>query len=211
MARTATPDLINHVLRKSVKPDDDVKFEVTPSKDMVFGQEAFITEPFTAVNSKTGSQFVGSIYEPALAAGAAFDIIVVVGDEPLIMKDILNEFETNALSTQWFRNPVYTGGAPQTIYNFNDEQANPQDFTIVGGATVTDPGTPVGPEVYTLGGTTVGNRGIVRETIAGGVERILWRNSIYMYRITNQDTSASTRLVTSATWYQGPLSTELYE
>jgi len=211
MARTSTPDLINHVLKNSVSADDDVKFPVTPSKDMVFGQEAFVTEPFTSNNSKTGSQFLGSIYLPTLAAGAALDIIVVVGDYNILMKDILNEFESAGLSTQWFRDPVYTGGTAQTIYNYNDENANPQDFSIIAGATVSSAGTPVGPQVHSLGTTSLGNRGVVRETFAAGVERVLWKNSVYMYRIINEDTTGPTRLVTTATWYQGPLTIELYD
>jgi len=187
---------------------ETTRLRVALSPQLIDGDKALTTQTFTELNSKSGSQFEAAIYEANLASGETADVIVQTGDDPLIFKDVIAGFDGDHLSTQWFRNPDYTGGSEIPAYAFNDEGADPQLFTLLGGATVADPGTPVGPKIHTIGTDGQANRRVSTVSEAVGVERILASNAVYLFRFTNENNS-DTRLTAAATWYQGPLSTNV--
>ena len=176
-------------------------------EELFDGVKAITVQPFTEVNSKLGTQYEAAIYAGAVAAGASVDIVLQVGDQPILMKEIGIGFNVDEISAQWFRGPTYTGGDPVAAYNLNDELAVPEDVTILGLPTVSDTGTAVSPLIHSLGSEGTGNRRISNVSQRTGVERVLWNNATYLFRITNENAVAA-KVSGLATWYQGPLSTQ---
>lgn len=82
-------------------------------------------------------------------------------------------------------------------------------MTILSNVTTSNAGVPVGPRVYSLGGSGVGNTVIAASTRGAGVERVLEAGATYLFRLINEDTSNTSAITSTATWYQGPLSVDL--
>jgi hypothetical protein len=114
------------------------------------------------------------------------------------------------LSTFLSKGPSYTGGTELPVFNLNDFNAVPEDVVIKAGVTVTDIGTQVSPTINSLG-TDNQNPNDTQSALGidNGVERVLEPNSNYLFRITNEDSVSATTIAAVATWYQGPLSTEI--
>lgn len=182
------------------------RFKSSINEQMIDGDKALTVQPFTELNSKSGAQYEAAFYIASLAAGSNSDVVIIVGDQPVSIKDVLVGFNCEEISTQVFIAPTYTGGTPLAVYNFNDEQAVPDDVTVLAGVVTTATGTPVSPQLHSLGSEGQGNRRISALSDNHGIERILWNNSTYLFRITNRDDIA-TKITGFATWYQGPLST----
>lgn len=190
--------------------DSDVtgRLKMSINEQLIDGPKALTVQSFTALNSKKGSQYEAAIYLPVLAPNTASDLVFVVGDDPVLIKDIQIQFDSNRFSTQVFRNPTYTGGSPVTIYNVNDEQAIPPTSSILAGVTISATGTAVGPEISSLGSDGIGNRVISARSSDVGAERVMWPGATYLFRLSNKSLLDPTRVSGLATWYQGPLSTE---
>lgn len=173
------------------------------------GNKAVTTQPFTELNSKRGVQYEAAFYLAALPTGESVDIIFSIGSSnPVLIKSVVVQFESDEISTQLFVGPSYTGGAEIPVYNLNDAGAVVDDVVVVSGATVSDTGLAVGPEIRTLGAAPgFLTQGLINVGMAAGVERVLAANADYLYRITNTD-GATTRIAGIATWYQGPLSVD---
>lgn len=194
------------------------QYDAMPELDarIVGGTQAVNVQPFTEANSKNGTQYEAAFYIPSLPifnpdnpdASSAF-VAIQIGILPVALKDIQVGFKSLLFSVDTWRNPIFTGGAEIPVFNMNDELAVPDDVTLLANPTVTNKGTQVSPTVYTLGTQNAGNR--INGTISNtaGVERILWRNSTYLLRVTNRDTVNTTPVTAVATWYQGGLSIEL--
>lgn len=163
------------------------------------GNQAINIQPFVEANSKNGTQYEAAFYIPSLAAGASAYVLMQVGAQPVALKDVQVGFKSLLLSVDTWRNPSFTGGTPIPVFNMNDELAVPDDVTLLANPVVTNNGTQVSPSVYTLGTQDVGNRivGTISNTV--GVERILWRNSTYLLRVTNRDTVNATAITAVAT------------
>jgi hypothetical protein len=172
------------------------------------GVGAFVTQSYTEVNSKRGRQFYISFYNPAVVAdGGTADIVLQVGDEPLAIKDIISKFNSELISTRIYEQPTVTPdtGTELEVYNFRPSVGIPNLVTVLVNPTITDVGTPDGPEIYSLGNEAQGNRNVVSPVDVTGVERILEANTTYLYRITNRDQANDSELTGIATWYQGLL------
>ena len=185
------------------------RVKVAINEPLIDGDKAVTVQMFTELNSRTGRQYEASFYVPALASGASADVVIVVGAEKMLIKDISVQFESDEIQTQLFRGPSYTGGTEIPVFNLNDGGAVPDDVELLAGASVTDTGTAVGPAVRSLG--VAPGFILPRQTSLGqgvGVERVLADNATYLYRITNTN-GATTRIAGLATWYQGPISTEI--
>lgn len=179
---------------------------------VIDGNKAVTVQPFTELNSKTGRQWQAAFFQAAIGTsnpGNTVDLIFINGAERVLIKDILAQFNSKRLSYQLFKTPSYSGGTPIDYYNLNDEDAVAADFSILGSASVTSPGTAKGPRVRGIGTQDVGNRPISVLAPASGVERVLSANATYLFRFINEDTANTMDLSALATWYQGPISVEL--
>jgi hypothetical protein len=173
------------------------------------GNKAVTTQPFTELNSKRGMQYEAAFYLASLAVSTSTDIIIQVGSiNPVLIKDINVQFNSQWVSAQLFLGPSFTGGTSLDVYNLNDAGAVAGDVTLLSGATVSDPGTAVSPQIVSIGTENLGKRAV--SSVAGGVgvERVLAAGATYCYRITNLDTVNTAEITGVATWYQGPLSVD---
>lgn len=186
---------------------DNARLKIALPPEIFDSVKAITVQPFTEANSKLGTQYETSFYNPSVSAGANADIVIIVGDDPILIKEVSVEFDCTVISSQVFRAPTYTGGTALDVFNFNDEMAVPGTASLLAGATVTDPGTAVGSKIYSLGSEGQGNRRIASVSQRTGVERVLWPGATYLFRITNED-NADSQIAGVATWYQGPLSTQ---
>lgn len=171
------------------------------------GTQAITVQPFTESNSKFGTQYEAAFYTASLAAGADLDIAFEIGANPILIKDTTILFDTDIVSTQWFRGATYTGGGMVNVHNLNEGGAVPEDVTILSEVSTSDSGTAISSLVTSLGTALAGNRTISSTASTIGVERVLSANTDYIRRITNES-DESTQVSFLTTWYQGPLSTE---
>lgn len=170
------------------------------------GQSAVVIQPYTEVNSKTGRQYEAAFYSASLATSTALYLIIEVGDEPVAVKDVNIQFNSERLSQQIFEGPTYVGpGTELTVYNFRDQAAVADDVVIRSGITPSDDGTAVGPKIYSLGTEGQGNRTVASINQRIGVERILEANTTYALKIINEDGTNASEIAGVATWYQGGL------
>lgn len=189
-----------------------MSFRYSPGYDprTIDGSKAVTTQPFTELNSKRGVQYVASFFIPSLATGGIADLAFQVGDDPVLLKDIQTQFNSELVSIQFFKSPVgVSGGTPVVIYNMNDANAVSPTSTITSGVSVTSPGVAIGPREYSIGTENIGNRAVSTSTKGEGVERILDAGETYLFRLINEDTTNPSVISSLATWYQGPLSVNL--
>lgn len=168
---------------------------------LYLGTRAMTQQGYIEANVKNGLQFESSSGHVVLAAGASHDVVFTTGDKPVIIKGRLIKFNGVLLSTRVYRDPVFTGGTPASIFNLND--INPEDSTVVilSGATVTDVGVEFGAPTFELGSSGIGNEQTSVYSLVG-VERILRPNTTYLQRTTNLDGTSQT-IVGALTWYEG--------
>lgn len=186
---------------------DRVKTAINPS--VIGGNQAITTQSFSELNSKYGTQWQYSFYNPSLAGTGNADVIIVTGAEHVIIKGVVSFFKCEGIQSTLYKDPVYTGGASQAYYNLRDDFNYIDDgiMRIYGGATVTDAGSQVGPVITALGEATGNPSPGINFAVIGDSERILLPNSTYLYRIHNID-SGATPLTGVTSFYEGPLSTD---
>lgn len=175
---------------------------------VIDGHKAFTVQPFTELNSKRGTQYEAAFYSAALAAGASLDLVIVIGTGRILVKSVQTQFDGLSMTSQVFKGPIYTGGVALPIFNMNDEDAVPGTVALLGGATVSNPGTAVGSLTHSLGSDGLGNRALSSLASGAGVERVFSENATYLYRLQNTS-AAPMRLASVVSWYQGPISVEI--
>lgn len=200
------PGLPNDLVSDDEKGIRRIKIGVNPG--VINGSEALTVQAFTELNCKSGRQYEASAYIPVLAAGTSSDIVFEIGDEPVILKEVILQFDSKVISTASYRSPDYTGGALLDVYNMSDRDPVAQDIVIKLGVAVSSVGVQISPTITTIGSEGVGNLRIGSISAPAGIERILRENTNYLLRVTNLDTIAA-RISAHATWYQGGLSTDI--
>lgn len=202
----ATKQILMSDMLTSDNSVGDRRLKVAIDPEIVGGNQAITAQSFTELNSKRGTQYEAAVYTPVLPGGESLFFTLAVGANPVLIKDVLLQFNSDTISTTIFKNPTVTNGNTVEVFNLNDAGAVVADVVLTAGVNVISTGVQVGPEIYTIGEVGQGNRAISTVGINSGVERVLEANSTYMYRITNKDTSAGA-VSGLITWYQGPLST----
>lgn len=169
------------------------------------GNKAVTVQFFSELNSKFGTQWQFAFYNSALAGGASTDLIIQTGAQFVLIKGVISYFKGQAIESTLYKGPTFTGGVSLPYYNQRDDFQGAGLTTILGGATVTDPGLQVSPAIVALGEGSGNPVPGVNVSAIGAIERVLLPNSTYLYRVTNLDGSA--RPLTGITsWYEGPLS-----
>jgi hypothetical protein len=188
--------------------------------DYFNGDAGMIKQSYTEANVKNGLQFSASTYFTGLTAGENLDLIVITGDKPIIVKSQYIEIkEGGDVISEWYRDPVYTGGSDITsgIGNQNDKNSEATTLQLIGclptdeavgkyspkDATkpnVTNIGTKILPKIVTLGVIGQGSSVSARSSIAG-LEHILRPNTTYLYR--RKSIAACDSFFGFSTWFEG--------
>lgn len=173
------------------------------------GGKALTTQPLELHHAKVGREYTAGLYTDQFLAGGSLDVVMEVGTSwGVVLKAISASFNTGLISSQVFKSPQYSGGAAVPIYNLRDEIAVPEDVVVLSGPTVTDPGTAVGPKIYSIGTPQQGSKSSSSVSGEEKIERILEKGQAYLFRFTNENGDDGS-LAADAVWYQGPLTTEL--
>lgn len=146
--RNVTQDM----LTPEVNPDDGFRLKVSLNPELFDSNKALTVQSFGEKNSKTGTQYEASFYNPAVAAGGFTYIAINVGNLKMLVKAIQLQFNGTLMTQTLFRGGSYDGGTPITVYNMNDELSVAHDVTIFGGVTPNlAAAVQVGPVITSLG------------------------------------------------------------
>ena len=189
--------------------DSGVGYQPNWFQLMSQGLKAQVSQSYTEVNSKTGSQWSFSAYIPSLASGTGVSyLLLTTGDKPIALKARTYSFDGLGVQVSVYRDPVVTGSDDVTglVSNLNDR--NPETLlstlATVTEAQVTSEGVLwVSPRVF-LGYSDQGNR--VRTTVENdltGLERWFAENSTYLFKTETIDPSDNQRFTQFATFYEG--------
>ena len=197
----------------------------TPSIDdeVYTGGQALTNQSLTEANTKNGVQFSTSNMFSGVTNNEILDTIIITGDKYVILKQQSTDIDGNGLVIDWYKDPVYTGGADVTagVYNQFPSNAlttsiqiigvkatNPEgfDFSVddTSKPVVTSVGTRIHPTVHMVGTSGQGNR-VVATGRTEGLDFILDKNSVYLYRKVALSATAQ-RVAGFSTWYEGDLS-----
>jgi hypothetical protein len=183
-------------------------FSIDASLDprITIGSQALTVQPFTEANCKAGVQYEISAYNPALAAGASQDTIVITGNKPVVIKNRQIGFDGGYIISNTYKNPTYTGGVALPYYNLSEMDPQAGTAVFLGGATVTNTGTQVAATTHAIGSDTPGTGSVAHfgSYATEGLERIFPPNSTYLVRITNGN-GVACKVSVYATWYEGLL------
>lgn len=146
--------------------------------------EIDVQAPFAA--TVNGTCFEYTAYAPTVPANAILDSIVVVGDNPVAVISRVVQFNNSGFAISTFKNPTYTGGTPQPVFNINTGATNAPTTTILSGALVTNSGPMCLATKYLLGDDVVGQaRTVTGATDSTPAAHILGRNTTYLIRVVN--------------------------
>lgn len=165
------------------------------------GLRAITMQNFIEANVKNGVQYEVSAFNPAVAAGANSDVIIVTGTKPIIIKAREVQFTGAKIELHGYVNPVFTGGGNIPYYNLNTRNPVTGQALFKAGMTVTSVGTEVMAPTYGLGSAVAGPSTSSSVRVSGS-ERLLAANSTFLFRTTNTDIAAQA-ISTYATWFEG--------
>lgn len=192
-----------------VKVTYSCSFAYDPSFDIRLyqGLQAITVQPFTEVNSKTGTQWEFSNKNLAVPNGANLDFVMTTGTYPILIKDRQLTFNGVSIVSRVYMNPTFSGGTPVTAFNMNTINPKTAGFVIKAAPTVTSVGTEIAAPTYGIGSNAPGNATSATYSARGG-ERVLAPNTSFLLRITN-DSGAAMDISAYLTWYEGDLSVDL--
>jgi hypothetical protein len=177
---------------------------------VVGGVKAFNVQSFTENNCKSGTQHEFSVYIPSLGAGDSYYIAIQTSDDPILVKSFNVQFDGALTSAVWFKNPtIATLPDPITIYNLNDELAVPFKSSVYLNVTPSSAGDQISPVFMSIGNEGSNNKKVSSDSDSpdAGLERVLWRNRLYLWKITNENADAC-KVSIVASMYEGGLSIE---
>ena len=187
------------------------------------GGQALTNQSFTEANTKNGAQFSSTNMFSGVVNNEVLDTIVLTGDKYIIIKAQSTDIDGDGVVIDWYKDPVYTGGVDVTsgVYNQFPSNAFSTSLQVIGvrstsAATfdftvddttkpvVTSVGTKIQPTTSIIGTSGQGNR-VVATGRTIGLDFILDKNSVYLYRKVSLSTDAQ-RISGFTTWYEGDLS-----
>lgn len=174
-------------------------FDVNTPIGIYEGTRAVVTQSYTEANVKAGVQFYLSAAWPTadpVATGTPRTVVFSTGATQVLVKTRIVSYIGEEFTIELFEAPVFSGGTPIFVGNYNGRNPVATSVTAFKDATITDPGTPFpGEPDYYFGGTNA-NRDA--SAIPDGRERVLKLNTDYLVRI-----SGNGRFSYYIDWYEG--------
>ncbi len=170
------------------------------------GYKAITIQSFTEANSKNGTEFEFSCESATVAAGASLDIVFTTDGIPVLIKNRQVSFSGAEIRAALYKGTTYTGGTTVPIFNLNTDLLLPTYSVAKLSPTITSLGTLVSATPVFYGATNQGNR-YVGTFSTTGAERVLSKNTTYLYRVTNQDIGVC-KISIYTSFYEGELSSQ---
>lgn len=174
------------------------------------GYQGVTTQPFVEANVKNGTQFEAASFVPVLASGATIDTVFTTGSHSVLIKGFDILADGAGVQVTLYESPTFTGGTPISGYNLSAASNATPESTILAGVTTSATGTQKSSTLTLLGATTPGTSKSSPSGGLPGLDRVLKPNTTYLRRIVSIDGAGDQRLALYTTWYEGPLSTELF-
>jgi hypothetical protein len=178
------------------------------------GGAALTVQSYDESNKKAGVQWEASRLVNATNATYYYSVIVT-GDKPVDLKRREFAYTDLGLIGYIYKNPTYTGGTPDEVYNMTDINPVASGIQLLTGITITNPtqiptnngtnapaawGTPFGAPIYAIGPVNNQTSGSTTQSFASN--RILAPNTSYLlvfYSRSAQEISARLE------WYEGDI------
>lgn len=166
------------------------------------GLRAMTVQSYTEANSKLGVQHEGSTLLSGVAGLSSNDTFFVTGALPVALKGRVIGYTGNGVKAEIFTGATFTDGISVPYQNASDINPVAGLTQIIVGATVSDEGTLAFAPDYLIGNTSNQGKGASGAII--GREKLLKRNTIYLFRLTSLD-NQSQDITSLLTWYEGEL------
>lgn len=122
------------------------------------------------------------LVEP-MATGQRATSILKTGSLPVLLKARVFAYTGDGLTVNIYRNPVYTGGAPDPVYNMSSLSDVVLESKLLVGFTLTDDGTPAAATMSLIGPASAQGAGSVLSRF--GSNRVLAPNTSYLLTFTS--------------------------
>lgn len=173
---------------------------------LFWGMRAITQQNYIEANVKNGAQFyIHWAYPDAnpIAGGASKYFLFQTGTTPVLFKLRIVSSVGVEVQHEIFSSPTVTDyGTQMTVANFAGAAGNATTVQCYKDATVSDDGTAADDEPeYYFGAESTPTRG--NAIFTNGIERVLSTETLYLVKITNNDTNATARFSWFGTWYEG--------
>lgn len=134
-------------------------------------------------NTYSGKAWEAQRVLPPMALGQRAVSILKTGSLPVLLKARVFAYTGDGLTVNIYRNPVYTGGAPDPVYNMSSLSDVVLESQLLVGFTLTGDGTQVAATMSLIGpASTVGGGSHLSRY---GSNRILAPNTSYLLTFTS--------------------------
>ena len=151
---------------------------------VINGLRALCTQTYDEANKKLGVQWEASRIV-TLGTGAKTTSVLLTGSKPVDLKKREFAYRKAGIVARIYKNPTYTGGIEDPLYNLNTAYGSPET-KLLSGITVANNGVEVGAPIYGIGPDSNQTRGATNASYA--TNRILEPNTAYLLTIESLDT-----------------------
>lgn len=169
-------------------------------KLLMVGRRAIPARDFDEYMTKLGYKFAASREVTAPDTTTPYWSIIKTGDNPVFLNQRVFGFDKLGVIADIFKDPVYTGGTVDPVYNDNDVVTSTFDFQLIAGPTMTSFGAKLSPTIYASGPSNVTNQGMF--PAAMGSHYYLAPNKSYALRFLSRSNTQIINVIISG--YNGP-------
>ena len=167
---------------------------------IINGLRAFCVQTYDEANKKLGVQWEASRLV-TLDSGETATSILLTGSKPVDLKKREFAYRKAGVVARVYKNPAYTGGGEDPLYNMNTVGGLPETKLLTG-FTLTDNGVECGAPIYAIGPDT--NQTTGASTTAYATNRILGPNTAYLLTFESLDTATQV-VAARIEFYEGGL------
>ncbi|UOW66335.1 hypothetical protein vBAspALolek_53 [Aeromonas phage vB_AspA_Lolek] len=134
-------------------------------------------------NTYSGKAWEAQRLLPPMVLGQRATSILKTGSLPVLLKARVFAYTGDGLTVNIYRDPVYTGGAPDPVYNMSSLSTLVLESQLLVGFTLTDDGVPAAATMSLIGPASAQGAGSVLSRF--GSNRILAPNTSYLLTFTS--------------------------
>lgn len=152
---------------------------------LIKGVGAFPVQFYPEINAKTGTQWEAQRRLTGMASGERALSIIMTGDKPVDLKARLFGYTGDGLEADIYKNPSYTGGVANAVYNMNTipGAAAVREFQLLTGFTLEDDGEQIAATISLIGPQSNQSKG--QPLTSFGSNRILAPNTSFLLVFTS--------------------------